>query len=156
QEALARLTANGGAIHLARAQLVYGEWLRRQKRRRDARDQLRAAHDTFNAMGCAAFAERARIELLATGETARKRVDDTRDDLTPQETQIATMAAGGATNPEIGAQLFISASTVEYHLRKVYRKLGVTSRRALAGAIPGDDGLPGGATATMRTRHAAP
>src|SRR5262249_30619097 len=134
---------------------VYGEWLRRQKRRRDAREQLRAAHETFSAAGCDAFAERARIELLATGETARKRVDDTRDDLTPQERQIATMAAGGATKTDIGAQLFISGSSVEYHLRNVYRKLGVSSRRALAGAIPGDD-EPGGATAPTRTRHAAP
>jgi DNA-binding CsgD family transcriptional regulator len=138
QEAVALLTESGGQLHLARAQLVYGEWLRRQKRRRDARDALRVALDTFNAMGAGAFAERTRIELLATGETARKRVDDTRDDLTPQETQIATLAASGATNPEIGAQLFISASTVEYHLRKVYRKLGITSRRALAGALAGD------------------
>jgi DNA-binding CsgD family transcriptional regulator len=138
QDAVNRLTESGGALHLARAQLVYGEWLRRQKRRRDAREQLRAALTGFNAMGADAFAERTRIELLATGETARKRVDDTRDDLTPQETQIATLAAAGATNPEIGAQLFISASTVEYHLRKVYRKLGISSRRALAGALAND------------------
>jgi DNA-binding CsgD family transcriptional regulator len=156
REALSRLAENGGGFHLARAQLVFGEWLRRQKRRRDAREQLRDAHSGFEAMGCVAFAERARIELLATGETARKRVDDTRDDLTPQETQIATMAASGATNPEIGAQLYISASTVEYHLRKVYRKLGVSSRRALAGAMPDDDGPPDGATAPTRTPRAAP
>jgi DNA-binding CsgD family transcriptional regulator len=138
QEALTRFAAAGGALHLARAELLYGEWLRRQKRRRDARDHLRAAHDGFAAAGADGFAERARIELLATGETARKRVDETRDDLTPQEAQIASLAAAGGTNPEIAAQLFISSSTVEYHLRKVYRKLGISSRRALATAISSD------------------
>jgi DNA-binding CsgD family transcriptional regulator len=138
EDAISRLTENGGQLHLARAQLLYGEWLRRRKRRRDAREILRAAYDAFSGLGAVAFAERARVELLATGETARKRVDDTRDDLTPQETQIATLAAGGATNPEIAAQMFISASTVEYHLRKVYRKLGISSRRTLASALPSD------------------
>ena len=138
EDAITCLTKSGGAFHLARTQLVFGEWLRRRKRRRDAREVLRAAHEAFDALGATAFAERARIELLATGETARRRVDETRDDLTPQESQIAGLAAAGATNPEIATQLFISASTVEYHLRKVYRKLGITSRRALTHAIPGN------------------
>jgi DNA-binding CsgD family transcriptional regulator len=131
QEALVRLGASGGTLHLARAQLLYGEWLRRQNRRLDARAQLRAALDVFESMGSKGFAERARIELVATGATARRRVDQTRYDLTPQEEQIARLAAGGATNPEIAARLFISANTVQYHLRKVYRKLDIKSRRDL-------------------------
>jgi DNA-binding CsgD family transcriptional regulator len=132
QEAVVQLGASGGTLHLARARLLYGEWLRRQRRRRDARAQLTAALDVFESMGAKGFAERTRTELLATGATARKRVDETRDDLTPQEEQIARLAAGGATNPEIAARLFISASTVEYHLRKVYRKLDIKSRRDLS------------------------
>jgi DNA-binding CsgD family transcriptional regulator len=132
QEAVVQLGASGGTLHLARARLLYGEWLRRQSRRRDARAQLTAALDVFESMGAKGFAERTRIELLATGATARKRVGETRDDLTPQEEQIARLAAGGATNPEIAARLFISASTVEYHLRKVYRKLDIKSRRDLS------------------------
>jgi DNA-binding CsgD family transcriptional regulator len=142
REAITCLTQNGGLFHVARAQLLYGEWLRRKRRRTDAREQLRAAHQTFNALSVAAFAERARIELRATGETARKRTHDTRDDLTPQETQVATIAASGATNSEIAAQMFISANTVDYHLRKVYRKLGITSRRALATAMRTGEALP--------------
>jgi DNA-binding CsgD family transcriptional regulator len=136
-ESIARLEKCGARLHLARSQLVYGEWLRRQKRRRDARVQLEAARETFDAMGVHGFAERARIELLATGAQARKRVDETRDDLTPQESQIARLAVGGSTNPEIAARLFISANTVDYHLRKVYRKLDIKSRHELAGVLPG-------------------
>ena len=120
----------------ARAYLLYGEWLRRQKRRRDAREQLRLAYEMFDEMGMIAFAQRAHHELRATGETVRKRRDDTRNDLTPQEEQIAYLAREGRTAQEIGAQLFISGRTVEWHLRKVFAKLGITSRRGLAGALP--------------------
>jgi ATP/maltotriose-dependent transcriptional regulator MalT len=120
---------------LARAHLLYGEWLRRENRRVDARAQLRTAHDMLDAMGMEAFAERARRELLATGETVRKRTTETRDDLTAQETQIAQLAAQGHTNPEIGGQLFLSPRTIEWHLRKVFTKLGISSRRELAGAL---------------------
>ena len=101
----------------------------------DAREQLRAAHDTFRGIAAEAFAERARRELLATGETARRRTDDTRDVLTPQEAQIARLARDGLSNPEIGSQLFISPRTVQYHLRKVFRKLDIGSRNHL-GRIP--------------------
>jgi DNA-binding CsgD family transcriptional regulator len=118
-------------LHRARAQLVYGEWLRRTNRRRDARRQLRAAHETFAVGGAEAFAKRASRELLATGETARKRTDETRGQLTAQEQQISRLAAEGMTNPEIGAQLFLSPRTVEWHLRNVYTKLGISSRREL-------------------------
>jgi DNA-binding CsgD family transcriptional regulator len=121
-------------VALARAHLLYGEWLRREGRRIDSREQLRIAHELFTGMGAHGFAERARRELLATGETARKRVDETRGDLTAQEAQIARMAADGHTNPEIGARLFISPRTVEWHLRKIYPKLGVSSRRELRSA----------------------
>ncbi len=136
REALERLAGCRLAIHLARAQLVYGEWLRRENRRVDAREQLRAAHDTFSHIGAAGFAERARRELLATGETVRKRTVETLDDLTPQEEQIARLAVGGRTNPEIGAELFLSPRTVEWHLRKVFGKLGIGSRKELRGALP--------------------
>ena len=135
REAIERFDRGRVAIHLARAQLVYGEWLRREKRRLEAREQLRAARETFVGIGAEAFAERARHELLATGETARKRTDETRDILTPQEAQIARLARDGLSNPEIGAQLFISSRTVQYHLRKVFRKLDISSRNQL-GSIP--------------------
>ncbi len=135
QEAVERLADCRLAPHLARAQLLFGEWLRREHRRVDARVQLRAAHDLFSGIGADAFAERARIELLATGETARIRTVDTRDALTPQETQVARLASDGRTNPEIGAQLFISPRTVEYHLHKVFGKLSISSRRELGPAL---------------------
>jgi DNA-binding CsgD family transcriptional regulator len=137
QEALERLASSGIALQLARARLLYGEWLRRENRRVDARDQLRAAHGTLNRLGADGFAERARRELLATGETVRKRTVATRDNLTAQETLIAALAGHGRTNPEIGAELFISPRTVEWHLRKVFRKMGINSRRQLRGAAAG-------------------
>jgi DNA-binding CsgD family transcriptional regulator len=136
REAIDRLARSRGRVHLARARLLYGEWLRREQRRVDAREQLRAAHEMFTAMGAEGFAERARGELLATGETVRKRTVETRDDLTAQEAQIARLARDGRTNPEIGAQLFISPRTVEWHLRNVFTKLGIRSRRELHDALP--------------------
>jgi DNA-binding CsgD family transcriptional regulator len=136
REAIERLARSRGRVHLARARLLYGEWLRREQRRVDAREQLRAAHEMFTAMGAEGFAERARVELLATGETVRKRTVETRDDLTAQEAQIARLARDGRTNPEIGAQLFISPRTVEWHLRNVFTKLGIRSRRELHDALP--------------------
>ena len=136
REAIERLARSRGRVHLARARLLYGEWLRREQRRVDAREQLRAAHEMFTAMGAEGFAERARGELLATGETVRKRTVETRDDLTAQEAQIARLARDGRSNPEIGAQLFISPRTVEWHLRNVFTKLGIRSRRELHDALP--------------------
>jgi DNA-binding CsgD family transcriptional regulator len=135
REAVERLAATRGVVHLARAQLLYGEWLRRENRRVDAREQLRAAYEQFGQIGAEGFAERARRELLATGETAPKRSVESRDVLTPQEAQIARMAGDSQTNPEIGAQLFISPRTVEYHLKKVFTKLDISSRKELRGAL---------------------
>jgi DNA-binding CsgD family transcriptional regulator len=135
REATDRLSATRLRPDLARAYLLYGEWLRREGRRLDAREQLSTAHDMFDAIGMEAFAERARRELLATGQKARKRSDETRDRLTPQEEQIARLAREGFSNPEIGAQLFISARTVEWHLRKVFAKLDISSRRQLREAL---------------------
>jgi DNA-binding CsgD family transcriptional regulator len=131
REAIERLARSRAALELARARLLYGEWLRRQNRRTDAREQLRAAHADFIRFGAQAFAERTRRELLATGETVRQITDDGREILTPQEVQVARLARDGHTNPEIGAQLFISPRTVEYHLHKVFRKLDVSTRRQL-------------------------
>jgi DNA-binding NarL/FixJ family response regulator len=131
REAIDRLGRSRIAVHLARAHLVYGEWLRREQRRVEAREHLRAAHGMFGRFGAAAFAERARRELQATGETVRKSAVDARGALTVQEAQVARLAAEGHTNPEIGAQLFISPRTAEYHLHKVFSKLGVSSRRQL-------------------------
>ena len=136
REAIALLDETRLGVESARTQLLYGEWLRRQSRRVDAREQLRAAHEAFVAMGAGPFAERAERELKATGETVRKRSIETRDELTPQETQIARLAAERLTNAEIGAQLFLSPRTVEWHLRKVFLKLGISSRRQLRSALP--------------------
>ncbi len=134
-EAIELLSKTRMATQLARARLCYGEWLRRENRRIEARGQLRPAFEAFTAMGAGAFAERARRELRATGEKMRKRTDDTRADLTPQEEQIAQLAREGRTNPEIGAELFIGARTVEWHLRKVFAKLDIGSRRELDEAL---------------------
>jgi DNA-binding CsgD family transcriptional regulator len=129
-ERLSRIHMRGSQT-LARAYLLYGEWLRREHRRVDAREQLRTAHAMLADMGAEAFAERARRELQATGETVRKRTVETLDELTPQEAQVARLAADGQTNPEIGAQLFLSPRTVEWHLSKVFGKLGISSRKEL-------------------------
>ena len=131
-EAIDRLGRTRIAVDLARAHLLYGEWLRRQRRRLDARKELRVAHERFSDFGMEAFAERARVELQATGEHARKRAVDTLDQLTPQEAQVARLVTQGHTNRDIAAQLFISPSTVEYHLRKAFRKLNVKTRTQLA------------------------
>jgi DNA-binding CsgD family transcriptional regulator len=127
-------------VDLGRAHLIYGEWLRRQRRRRDARDQLGRAYQIFDSIGAAAFAERARIELRATGGHARQPAAGTPDTLTAQEALIARLAGDGASNPQIAAQLFISPATVAYHLRKVFTKLGISSRSQLAPALPGRQG----------------
>jgi len=137
REAIERLDRAGLRVDRARAQLLYGEWLRRQRRRRDARDQLASAYEAFDSFGAGAFAERARIELRATGGDAPDRTVAARDLLTAQEALIARLASRGASNPEIAAQLFISRATVAYHLRKVFVKLGVTSRDQLVRFLPG-------------------
>ena len=136
QEAIERLGSTRMKLPLARAHLLYGEWLRRDRRRIDAREQLRRAQAMFTAMGAEAFAARAGRELLATGETARKRTDEARDELTAQETQIARLARDGLSNAEIGARLFISPRTVEYHLHKVFTKLGISTRDHLDRVLP--------------------
>jgi DNA-binding CsgD family transcriptional regulator len=127
---------------LARAHLVYGEWLRRKGRRVDARAQLRTAHEMFTHMGMAAFAERARVDLMATGEKVRKRTVGTRDELTAQEAQIAALAREGLSSREIAARLFLSPRTVEWHLGHVFSKLGIRSRRELSRVLPSSDPEP--------------
>jgi ATP/maltotriose-dependent transcriptional regulator MalT len=139
REAIERLGRTRLRGELARARLLYGEWLRRTARRVDAREQLRTAHRMFTDMGMEAFAERARKELMATGQRVPRRTVETRDDLTSQERQIARLAFDGLSNPEIGARLFLSPRTVEWHLRKVFAKLGIHSRRELANALPSSD-----------------
>jgi DNA-binding CsgD family transcriptional regulator len=145
REAIERLGRSPIRPELARAHLLYGEWLRRDNRRSDAREQLRAAHDVFAEIGMEAFAGRARGELLATGEKVRKRTVETRDDLTAQERQVARLAREGLSNPEIGARLFLSPRTVEWHLRNVFNKLGIRSRRELAGALASAESEPASA-----------
>ena len=135
REAIDRLSRTRLRTELARAHLLYGEWLRRQGQRVDAREQLRTAHGMLVAIGMEAFTERARRELTATGEKVRKRRAETRDQLTPQEEQIARLARDGRTNSDIGAQLFLSARTVEWHLRKIFTKLGIGSRHELKAAL---------------------
>jgi DNA-binding CsgD family transcriptional regulator/tetratricopeptide (TPR) repeat protein len=138
RESVSRLGRTRVRVELARSHLLYGEWLRRERRRADAREQLRTAHGMLDAMGIGAFAERARRELLATGETARKRTVKTAVELTAQEAQVARLAREGMSNPEIGARLFISARTVQYHLSKVFTKLDISSRSQLHRALPAD------------------
>jgi DNA-binding CsgD family transcriptional regulator len=136
REAIDHLGRTRIRVSLARAHLLYGEWLRRENRRIDAREHLRTAHEMFVTMGADGFAERTRRELLATGETARKRTAETGSQLTAQEAQVAELAREGLSNPEIGARLFISPRTVEYHLRKVFTKLGINSRMQLHRVLP--------------------
>lgn len=135
QESIAQLEKVPVAVELAWSRLLFGEWLRRRKRRADARVHLRSAYESFESWGAAPFAERARVELLATGETARKRTADTVSDLTAQERHVAALAASGLTNAEIAGQLFVTTSTVEFHLSRVFRKLGITSRRQIAARL---------------------
>jgi DNA-binding CsgD family transcriptional regulator len=135
RQAIDRLEPTRITVHLARTRLVFGEWLRREQRTLDAREQLRSAHEVFSRIGAGAFAERARNELLAAGETVHTRAFGTIEQLTPQELHIARLAGDGLTNPEIGAQLFLSPRTVEWHLRKVFTKLDITSRKQLHRAI---------------------
>ncbi len=136
REAIDRLGRTQLRPELARAHLLYGEWLRRDRRRVDARQELRTAHDQFADIGMEAFAERARRELVATGETVRRRSVEVLTELTPQELQIARLARDGQTNQEIGAHLFLSPRTVEWHLSNVFSKLGVASRKELRAAVP--------------------
>jgi DNA-binding CsgD family transcriptional regulator len=136
REAIELLQRTLVPLELARAHLLYGEWLRRERRRRDAREQLRIALEMFTSMGTGAFVGRAERELLATGERVRNRRVETRGELTAQEAQVARLARDGFSNVEIGARLFISQHTAAYHLRKVFTKLGVSSRNQLSRALP--------------------
>ena len=145
REAILRLGRTRVRAELARAHLLYGEWLRRQNRRVDARQQLRRSYEMLTAMGIEGFAERARRELLATGETVRKRTVETASELTAQEAEIARLAAEGHTNPEIGEEFFLSPRTVEWHLRKVFTKLAISSRKELREALPARVGPGSGA-----------
>jgi DNA-binding CsgD family transcriptional regulator len=140
-EAVERLERSGVDSEAARAHLLYGEWLRRQRRRADARAQLRRAHEMFERMGAMGFAARAWSELSATGERARRRDGKSATELTVRETQIVQLVTEGATNAEIGAQLFISPSTVEYHLRNIFQKVGVPSRTKLVAALRAHDNV---------------
>jgi DNA-binding CsgD family transcriptional regulator len=135
-DALVRISRTSVRLELARTQLVYGEWLRREGRRTEARQQLRSCYDFFSSRGVEAFADRAYRELLAAGESAMRRDGGTGPELTPQEEHIAHLARDGRTNAEIGGELFISARTVEWHLGKVFAKLGITSRQELQTALP--------------------
>jgi DNA-binding CsgD family transcriptional regulator len=150
REAIERLNHTRVRFELARTHLLYGEWLRRERRRVDAREQLRTAHAMLTAFGAQGFAERAARELLATGETLRRRVEQTRDELTPREVQIAQLASDGLSNSEIGTRLFISPRTVEYHLTKVFAKLDISSRNQL------DRVLPANRTPRSRSRRTGP
>jgi DNA-binding CsgD family transcriptional regulator len=152
QEAIEHLRKAAETAQVARAHLLYGEWLRRQRRRRDAREQLRTARDMFDAMGFAAFAQRSRGELLATGERASRRTGEATERLTPQEMQVARLVAEGCSNRQVAAQLFISPNTVEYHLQKVFRKVGVSSRTQLARTLLDQ----AGGTANVMTVNAVP
>ena len=136
REAIERLARTGLRVDLARSHLLYGEWLRRERRRVDAREQLRTAFEMFTAMGVDGFGGRAERELLATGERVRKRRVETREDLTAQEAQVARLARDGLSNVEIRERMFISQHTVAYHLRKVFSKLGITSRNQLDRVLP--------------------
>ena len=143
REAIERLGRTSIRLQLARAHLLYGEWLRRERRRREARQQLRTALEMFTSMGSEGFADRSERELSATGERARKRSVETRDQLTPQEAQVARLARDGLSNAEIGARIFVSPTTVAYHLRNVFTKLNIASRHQLAGLLPdGSDPHP--------------
>ena len=133
--AVERLGRTSVRLQLARAHLLYGEWLRRERRRREARQQLRTALEMFTSMGTEGFADRTERELSATGERARKRSVETRDDLTPQEMHVARLARDGLSNSEIGARIFVSQTTVAYHLRNVFSKLNIASRHQLAAVL---------------------